>query len=168
MNQLKNLISDSKFYPIFRKLYWIIFFPFLSIILIIINYKKRRLFSKPFEHDHSRKYFLSLLEKKSKILDIGCGSNSPLNTKKILPNCYYIGMDVKDCEQEEKSIASADEYIIVSPESFDSKILDFDQEIDVIISCHNLEHCNKRREVIKNMVKVLRPGGEIFHIFPLK
>ena len=52
--------------------------------------------------------FLRGLPKKSIILDVGCGNNSPRRVKNILPNSYYIGIDIQNYNQQSEEFA--DEY----------------------------------------------------------
>ena len=172
ITQLKHLIikflKKDKFYFLFiKRIYLLTCKPFLTIVILIIDLKKKQLITKPPDNDHSKKKFLLTLNPNSKILDVGCGNNSPLLTKKIVPNCFYIGIDIQDYNQETyESIKSADEYHIVKPDDFDKKILDFQSQIDVVISSHNLEHCYERRKVLANMIKTLKKGGKIYLEFP--
>ena len=86
--------------------------------------------------------FLKTINPSSKILDIGCGNDSPKKVKTILPNCYYIGLDIEDYNQKSKSYA--DEYYIVNENKFNKKIASF-KNLDVIISYHNFEHVNNEK-----------------------
>ncbi len=107
--------------------------------------------------------FLRTLPKDCKILDIGCGNNSPFRVKRILPNSYYIGIDIMDYNQDSKSYA--DEYHVVQKSEFNNKIFSF-QNIDVVISHHNLEHVDDRKITLKAMKKCLKDGGLIYLVTP--
>ena len=107
--------------------------------------------------------FLRSLPKDCKILDVGCGNNSPLRVKKILPNSYYIGLDIMDYNQ--KSTFLADEYHIVKESEFFKKISRF-KNLDVVISHHNLEHVNNRELTFKAMKKCLKKGGIMYLVTP--
>ena len=52
--------------------------------------------------------FIDSLPPKSTVLDIGCGNNSPIRFKTHRPDCYYIGLDVGDYNQDAHSKNFAD------------------------------------------------------------
>lgn len=114
--------------------------------------------------DWGRESFLKTLQSDARILDVGCGNDSPKITKDILPKCYYVGLDIADYNQDHKNLA--DEYIITNASDFCEKIKAFDGEFDAVISAHNLEHCDDRDGVLKNMLSALRPGGLLYLAFP--
>lgn len=120
----------------------------------------------PVEYDWGKESFLKTFKNTSrvKVLDIGCGNDSPIFTKNILNDAYYIGLDVENYNQHSASIA--DEYILVSPENFAAGIEKYTEEIDVIISSHNLEHCDDRDRVLKAVAKALKFGGKLYLSFP--
>ena len=142
--------------------------------LVKINFFKMKTFIKTFLRNlkiHIRKKinpysyttFLRSLPKNCKILDVGCGNNSPLRVKKILPESYYIGIDIMDYNQDSKSYA--DEYHVVIESEFNRKISSF-KNIDVVISHHNLEHVKNRSETLKSMKKCLKKGGIMYLVTP--
>jgi SAM-dependent methyltransferase len=108
--------------------------------------------------------FLSNLDSRSSILDVGCGNNSPYYTKKILPNCTYTGLDVGDYNQTKPLLA--DNYIVTKPEEFAKTIRTFFQKFDAVISSHNLEHCDERSATLGAMMDALKIGGKLFLSFP--
>lgn len=108
--------------------------------------------------------FLSNLEKSVEILDVGCGNNSPYNIKKIVPNCVYTGIDVGDHNQTKPNLA--DTYIISTPENFAGSIATYYNKFDVVMSSHNLEHCNDRQNSLEAMLNAVKVGGKIFLSFP--
>lgn len=114
--------------------------------------------------DWGKEKFLRQLPGAAKILDVGCGNDSPFFTKSILPKSYYVGLDVGDYNQSRPDLAN--EYIITSPLLFSSKIGEFNEEFDAVISSHNLEHCDDRDGVLVNMLKAVRPGGMLYIAFP--
>lgn len=108
--------------------------------------------------------FLSTLPSNSVIFDVGCGNNSPFNTKNILPDCIYYGIDVGDYNL--RNPECADFYIKTTPANFHLEILKFKNEFDAVISSHNLEHCDNRYLVLDAMLSSVRPGGYIFISIP--
>lgn len=110
--------------------------------------------------------FLLLQPKNFTILDVGCGNNSPRIVKKIRPDCYYIGLDIADYNQDPESKKFADEYLLVKPELFDKEILKINHNFDVIISAHNLEHCSDSEKTLRALCKKLKLGGQLYLSFP--
>lgn len=98
------------------------------------------------------------------VLDVGCGNNSPSHIKSIIPCCNYTGIDVSDYNQTKPNVA--DNYILVSPAEFADKIAAMEGQFDVVISAHNLEHCNQREATLSAMLKALRPQGRLYLAFP--
>lgn len=108
--------------------------------------------------------FLSSLKEEVKILDVGCGNNSPYLVKSVLPCSNYVGLDIGDYNQSKPNLA--DRYILSSPSDFANQISKFNAEFDAVLSSHNIEHCNERLEVFINMLKALKTGGKIYLSFP--
>lgn len=108
--------------------------------------------------------FLSKLNPQSKILDVGCGNNSPFRVKQIIPNCEYTGIDIGDYNQFKPNLA--DNYIVVSSNNFTNKISKLSNSFDAVLSSHNLEHCDDRDGTFKAMLSSLKIGGQIFISFP--
>lgn len=108
--------------------------------------------------------FINSLDKNSKILDVGCGSNSPNYTKTLLPDCNYIGLDIQDYNQTRENLA--DEYIITNSENFVRSINELDQDFDAVICAHNIEHCEDRFGTIAAITRRLRVGGKAYLSFP--
>lgn len=98
-------------------------------------------------------------KKKARILDVGCGNNIVKYIKKICPNCYYIGVDVGDYNLDLDAKAKMDEYHVVKAADFADKIKEFRGSVDIVVSSHNIEHCNEPVKVLENMVGSLRLGG---------
>lgn len=111
-------------------------------------------------------FLLKLNGKKAKILDIGCGNDSPIYTKRLCRDCYYVGVDVGDYNQSKQSIDMADEYRVFTPEDFANGIDTLDTNFDAVISSHNIEHCNKPIETLQAMCRRLKAGGKLFLSFP--
>ena len=117
--------------------------------------------------DHWNKIaFLIHLPNRARILDIGCGNNSPQITKTIKPSSYYVGIDIEDYNQEKGSVKFADEYLLCTPENFSKTILSADGVFDAVISAHNIEHCNAPFDTLSAMCTKVKKGGKLFMAFP--
>ena len=114
---------------------------------------------------HGKTSFICGLPIGAKILDVGCGNDSPARVKSLRPDLWYIGLDIGDYNQTE-STSVANEYIITDPDLFANRIGTFKANLDAVVSAHNLEHCNRPQEVITAMVSALRPGGRLYLSFP--
>ena len=112
----------------------------------------------------SKTAFLQGLRADSRILDVGCGSNSPYHTKEILPDCHYTGIDVSDYNHTKP--ITADRYVVTTPDRFAGEIAKFKDEFDAVISSHNLEHCDDRDGVLNAMLSAVRPRGLLYLSFP--
>ena len=87
-----------------------------------------------------------------------------MNTKIILPNAYYVGIDVEDYNTKEKSYA--DEYWVVNPTEFANFIGRFHKEFDIVLSTHNLEHCDDRVSTLNALLEATKINGIIYLCFP--
>jgi len=109
--------------------------------------------------------FLKSLPAGARVLDVGCGNNSPRDAKVLRPDLIYTGLDIGDYNQQE-SIRYADAYILVSPTEFADAISAHEGRMDAVVSSHNLEHCDDPEAVLRAMVAALHPGGRLFLAFP--
>jgi SAM-dependent methyltransferase len=110
--------------------------------------------------------FIDSLPPKARVLDVGCGNNSPFRFKTQRPDCYYIGLDIGDYNQPAHPKEYADEYILSEPGHFAAAIKGFECQVDAVLSSHNLEHCDAPDEVMVAMLKALKPGGRLYLSFP--
>lgn len=113
---------------------------------------------------YGKGWFISQLDPTAKILDVGCGNNSPYKTKSLLPKCQYTGIDI-ELHKHTKPIL-CDVYISSTPNDFASDIEQLNTLFDAIISSHNLEHCMERERTLIAMLDKIKPGGKIFMSFP--
>jgi SAM-dependent methyltransferase len=109
-------------------------------------------------------FLLSIDFETPKILDVGCGNNSPYKVKSLLPKAYYVGIDILEYKKNYSTMA--DQFLAVTPDGFTDEISKFTNEFDVVISSHNLEHCNDRWGTLKSMLSSLKVGGSIYISFP--
>jgi SAM-dependent methyltransferase len=100
------------------------------------------------------------------VLDVGCGNHSPARTKRIRPDCVYVGLDVADYNQDIRSTALADKYLLCRPEEFVARLLALSQSADAVISSHNIEHCLAPEKVLRAMCDALKTGGRMFLSLP--
>lgn len=109
--------------------------------------------------------FLKSLPPGARVLDVGCGNNSPRDAKVLRPDLNYTGLDVGDYNQQD-SIRYADAYLLASPAEFAEAIAAHAGRMDAVVSSHNLEHCDDPAAVLAAMAAALRPGGRLFLAFP--
>jgi SAM-dependent methyltransferase len=131
-----------------------------------VNKILRHILCKIWEPAHSKWEFIRRLPHGARVLDIGCGNNSPKWFKNVRPDMYYIGLDIGDYNQEDDAMQCADEYILTTGEGFAESIECFQGQMDAVVSAHNLEHCNDPNRVLIAMAKALKPGGQLYLSFP--
>lgn len=110
--------------------------------------------------------FLKGIPYGTKILDVGCGNDSPYAAKMQRPDLYYVGIDIGDYNQEHPPALYADEYITTSPDNFSAEIDKLRNQMGAVISSHNLEHCSNQERTLQAVLSALRPGGRLYLSFP--
>lgn len=115
---------------------------------------------------HGKAGFLRSVVKKGKILDVGCGNNSPVYAKQERPDIHYTGLDISEYNQLTGYEQYVDRLLLADPEGFHLEIEKYPNEFDAVISAHNLEHCNHPDEVLVAMTKSLKKDGKIYLAFP--
>lgn len=113
---------------------------------------------------HGKSAFFSHLPKECRVLDVGCGNDSPRLFKLDFPHGHYTGIDVSNYRQSGPILA--DQYILTSPEEFADAIRGLTDQFDAVVSSHNLEHCIDRQATVEAMAGVLKPGGYLYLSFP--
>ena len=120
----------------------------------------------PLVKRHTKLSFIRRMAKNTRLLDVGCGNDSPFRIKLQRPDVYYIGLDIDDYNQTNDVHSWADEYILVPPQEFPSKIASFPDAFDAVICAHNLEHCDDPDAVLSAILKSLKKGGRLYLSFP--
>ena len=115
---------------------------------------------------HPKVTFLFSLPNTCRILDVGCGNNSPEFFKSQRPDIYYVGIDIENYNQACNPSVFADEYVLTHPDSFSEAIDKYQGQMDAVISNHNLEHCKDQNAVLSSMINALRPSGQLYLSFP--
>jgi len=115
---------------------------------------------------HNKQAFVLRLPRNCRILDVGCGNNSPKLIKQWRMDINYTGIDVSDYNNTKQSLSYADKYVLSSPHSFPEDIANLNGNFDAVISCHNIEHCNKPDETLDIICKSLKTGGKLYMAFP--
>lgn len=115
---------------------------------------------------YSKAEFFRSLPENPRVLDVGCGNDSPAYYKRMRPDCYYVGLDIGDYKQSVDPGKIANEYILTSPEGFAATIESLPSVFDAVVSTHNIEHCNEPERTLDAMLHALRPGGRLLLIFP--
>jgi 2-polyprenyl-3-methyl-5-hydroxy-6-metoxy-1,4-benzoquinol methylase len=138
----------------------------LACLLVLVLYYRipKKIIWKIIEPKYDRSNFLKIINHEGRLLDVGCGNNSPYNIKMECPQIMYTGIDVGDYNQTKPNLA--DNYIVVEPDKFADTIANMPETFDTVISSHNLEHCNDRDKTLDAMIKALKPGGYLFLSFP--
>lgn len=113
---------------------------------------------------YSRHNFLKKRQGRGTLLDVGCGNDSSYIIKSNYPDIVYTGIDIGIYNQRKPDLA--DTYIITTPENFAEKIEEMSNSFDIVVSSHNLEHCNDRKRTLMAMIKALRKGGTLYLSFP--
>ena len=104
----------------------------------------------------------SIKKDNCKILDVGCGNASSIFLKTVKPNSTAYGIDVVDFKQSNESKGLYEQYIISEPENFSRSIKNIQEDFDVIISNHNIEHCIDPESTFRAMVDRTALGGHLF------
>ena len=65
---------------------------------------------------------------------MGCGNDSPILIKKILPNCFYYGIDINMDTISSESIEIADQIKTAKPSEFHKVIEEIPEKFDVVLS----------------------------------
>jgi SAM-dependent methyltransferase len=108
--------------------------------------------------------FLLTLPPNARLLDVGCGNESPQRIKAIVPKVHYTGIDVTDWNQHSHSFA--DSYHLTTPNAFADAIRDLSPQFDAVVWNHNIEHCNEPYRVLLSIVSRMKSGARLYLAMP--
>ena len=103
--------------------------------------------------------------KSVKVLDIGCGNNSPTLTKYWLPGAHYSGADIQRYNNTDADIAAIDEFYPVGVDGSGYEAIP-PANFDLIILNHVVEHMSAPLPIVATLCSKLKPGGYIWIAFP--
>jgi len=100
-----------------------------------------------------------------RILDIGCGNNSPSTTKHWFPGCHYSGADIEQYNNDDKDIGVIDDFYLLGTDGSGYSAIP-DSSYDFIILHHVVEHMMTPAPILAAICSKLKPGGYIWIAFP--
>tara|TARA_R100000234_G_scaffold119336_1_gene101993 strand:+ start:883 stop:1545 length:663 start_codon:yes stop_codon:yes gene_type:complete len=112
-----------------------------------------------------RSFIASMPKENCRILDIGCGKNS-IFLKSVKPNSTIYGVDIGLFEQTDESKFFYTKLIICEAKNFAQSIQNIDSDFDIVISNHNIEHCENPEKTFSAMVDKTKVGGSLFFATP--
>jgi SAM-dependent methyltransferase len=100
-----------------------------------------------------------------RILDIGCGNNSPSTTKNWFPGCYYAGADIENYNNAESDLAKMDVFYQLGTDGSGYSNIP-DGSYDYVILHHVVEHMTMSAPILATLCSKIKPGGYIWIAFP--
>lgn len=137
----------------------------LSIILILVNnHMLLSYFEKPARLEYMHKW---LKKPEVKILDVGCGNNSPSRTKRHYPECRYYGLDItRHSDVGSENLAVMEQFFEIDLSNTNSLSQVPEKFFDCVLLSHVIEHLENGREVIVSLLDKLVSSGVIYIEFP--
>ena len=111
------------------------------------------------------KLFRNSVDEDFTILDVGCGQESVLFTKKWYPRCRYFGLDLSRDSFSSEELSHMEKLFIADLDRDDLSELP-DAHFDVIVMSHVIEHVWDGLPAVARLTKKLAPGGRIYIEFP--
>ena len=100
-----------------------------------------------------------------RILDVGCGNNSPTTTKHWFPGSSYSGVDITRYNNDDADMAAMDAYYEVGIDGSGYEAIP-DGAFDFVILHHVVEHMADPDPILARICRKLKPGGYIWLGFP--
>jgi 2-polyprenyl-3-methyl-5-hydroxy-6-metoxy-1,4-benzoquinol methylase len=100
-----------------------------------------------------------------RILDIGCGNNSPSTTKHWFPGCHYSGADIEQYNNNADDLAAMDAFYLLGTDGSGYSAIPV-SSYDFIILHHVVEHMPVPAPILNAICTKLKPGGYIWIAFP--
>jgi 2-polyprenyl-3-methyl-5-hydroxy-6-metoxy-1,4-benzoquinol methylase len=100
-----------------------------------------------------------------RILDIGCGNNSPATTKHWFPGSHYSGADIQRYNLNDQDLAAMDTFYLLDPGGEGYSAIPNDS-FDFIVLHHVVEHMTAPAPILATICSKLKPGGYIWIAFP--
>ena len=100
-----------------------------------------------------------------RILDIGCGNNSPSTTKRWFPGSHYSGADIARYNNSDEDTAAIDTFYPLGIDGSGYSAIP-DSSYDFIILHHVVEHMKTPAPILATICSKLKPGGYIWIAFP--
>lgn len=100
-----------------------------------------------------------------RILDIGCGNNSPTTTKHWFPGCHYSGADIQRYNNTAEDLHAIDDFYLLGIDGSGYTAIP-DSHYDFIILHHVIEHMPAPVPILEMICTKLKPGGFIWIAFP--
>jgi 2-polyprenyl-3-methyl-5-hydroxy-6-metoxy-1,4-benzoquinol methylase len=100
-----------------------------------------------------------------RILDIGCGNNSPTTTKRWFPTCHYSGADIARYNLSEEDTAAIDTFYPLGIDGSGYSAIP-NGSYDFVILHHVVEHMDVPAPILATICSKLKPGGYIWIAFP--
>ena len=121
-------------------------------------------FEKPARFEYMHKW---LNKPEVKILDVGCGNNSPSRTKRHYPKCIYYGVDItRQQDISNQNITSMEQFFEIDLSNTENLSPVPDMFFDCVLLSHVIEHLENGRDVIVALLHKLVRGGVIYIEFP--
>ena len=102
---------------------------------------------------------------KLRILDIGCGNNSPSTTKHWFPGSHYSGADIEQYNNNGGDIEAMDDFYLLGIDGSGYSEIP-DASYDYVILHHVVEHMPVPTPILAAICSKVKPGGYIWIAFP--
>jgi ubiquinone/menaquinone biosynthesis C-methylase UbiE len=100
------------------------------------------------------------------MLDIGAGNHSASLAKRWFPACRYAGVDrTRDYHNDADDFAAMDEFFELDLTSLEFGAIP-DASYDALVVAHVIEHLPNGDEVLRQLLRKLKPGGIAYVEFP--